>query len=220
MLKSIVTATAMVALLTGSAFAADIYKGDVITHQHGAWTTSELVGDTGKPLCYAENTGQDRFFSIKYQSGSDTMFFHLFKSGWNLPELTRVDVNMQVDNAPIITYPMFARPGIGGGTVLEYDFTHNTDPKTGETYLTEFLNLIRSGVQVKFFFPEGNEGAWIGGLNGAAAALDDMGECMKGLIAGGTPQATQPGTPATQPGGLQRQQMAPTEKTTPKYQGL
>jgi hypothetical protein len=194
----------------------------VAQHQHGAWSTSGYVGGPGEAaaLCTAAVMGSDKMIAFKYQPGyaNNGFFLHLWKLSWNVPPGTVVDVTMQVDSAPPMAFRMTAaHPPKTGGTVLEYDFDDTTpDPNNpGSTIGKSFIDLIATGLNVNFYFPDGTETPWIGRLNGSAAAIGDLAACAKGIEAATTspsqPYGGQATTSPSQPYG--GQPSGPTQPT-------
>jgi hypothetical protein len=175
--------TALLALaLTASATIA--HATIQITGRYDAWITFAGTASDGRAICGASIHGDDRNFDIKYTSG--TMFIHLSKRGWKIPEGKRVTFTMQVDQAAV--WNLNATGHSGTPDFIEFDFDLNETAPSGEKTVVEFTNLIMNGLNVRFQFPNGSESDWIASLRGATPALNKMAVCMKVLD-----------TPPTQP---------------------
>ena len=160
-----------------TSFAAQAGTADQNTKHFGAWMTSAGKADNGVPMCVAALNGTDRSLFIKYNNSA--LSVQLFKSNWNFPNTARINVNVQVDNAPILYMEAVGIKDATDGTSY-INFTFNSDQvdsATGERYIVEFDNLLRSGLNINFNFPDGTEPSWTGSLNGSNAAMTEFNSC-------------------------------------------
>jgi hypothetical protein len=187
------------ALLTGPLTASAAVQ---TTGHYGAWDTFEGVAGDGRYVCGAGISDTDRSFSVLYQG--DTLYIHLTKDSWDIPKGTPIKIIYQVDKADSYSLDGHGYPSDDGhGSVIEFNFDWTaTDPDTGERYVVTFVDLLQSGLEVKFWFPNGNEDPWSGSLVGSRDALNKFAECAEALDARKNPSSgtTQPFSKgATQP---------------------
>jgi hypothetical protein len=190
-MRKLLMSTALSTVLFGSGQA----HANDIRHYYGSWETLQALDTNGKPQCAAITRGPERMFAVK-MGVAQSLFFHVWKQSWNIPDGTQVNVRVQVDNAPVVQYPMTGFRNPQGGSMLEYTFNNHTNPRSGEHWYKEFLDMLRTGREITIFF-DGNEGSWKGSLAGSEAAMHDMGRCIVETL--GTPGTTQPYTGVTQP---------------------
>jgi hypothetical protein len=173
-----------------------------LTSKTGAWETYDGTGsDNNIPLCVAKLSGQDRAFMVKYQG--DMIFLQISKNGWNIPNNTPVDVNIEIDNAPGYTlHAVGYTENMPNGpfSAVQFDFGWDqVNPASGETYVKEFTNLLTAGLTLKISFPNGNEPGWSGSLKGSAASFGVFIDCASKIYQANHPAVTQPFTPSTTP---------------------
>jgi hypothetical protein len=204
MTTTLKTLTAAAALL---AFAGTAEAEMRFTGQFGSWSTGTGTNDHGQRMCSAQLIGADRSIYVKYQANSSSLFLHLFKTGWNIPDGQPVTVVVQVDHAPTMMLS-----GIGmHHTQHESDGINIVVPNTawaasGKPMDVELLGLIRDGLKIQFYFPDGNEESWDGQLTGSTNAVMSLAQCITALDGSLSPPAppsvapTQPfAAPQTQP---------------------
>ena len=184
MLKTTIAAVALFAAVSSP-------KADMrVTASYGAWRTSEGLNDGGAPMCNASLLGADRAFLVKVER--DGFFLHVFKDGWKIPEGQSVDVTLQVDNAPPMSFVgtglSTSNPGLGG---FEIDIAPDAVwQNTGRTMISEVVSLLSNGLRLRLLFPDGNERPWDGTLRGSSAALTAMTKCADRITTAARP--TQP----------------------------
>jgi len=210
MLKSTVSAFALVTGLAVASIpaAAQMYS----TGRTGAWETMAGISDLNQPMCSVHTTGPGMYFALKYFSVyPNKLEFFFYKQGWNIAVGQPIDVTLQVDNAmPLNLHGTGWRtPSLQanvGGFTASIDYRDVTTI-TKNNAITETLDLLRSGLTLKIFFPQGNEGGWTAPLYGSNAAIGRFAQCIVSLGVPQTqPYSAQPFTPtqpnrATQPYG-------------------
>jgi hypothetical protein len=165
------------------------YASVETTGRYDAWVTYAGTARDGRPICGASVKDDDRRFDIKYQTGS--LFVHLTKGGWDIPEKTPIKFTMQIDHAAVWKLNGLGHRASDGSSYIEFDFDSNEIAPSGENTVVEFTNLIMNGLNVRFQFPDGSEPDWIGSLRGSADAMDALDDCIGVLDAAATP-STQP----------------------------
>jgi hypothetical protein len=170
-----------------------------VTGNWGDWQSYSGSSYDGQPLCGTGITRAGRGFQIKFQNG--IMFVQLFKDRWDIPNKTPIDVIFQVDRATPWRINAMGYSSNEGGTnhsFIEWRFSWSAvDPHTGETWVIEFGNLIKNGLEVKFEFPSGSEPPWTESLTGSTPAIASFADCVLKLNAESSSQpysqrATQP----------------------------
>jgi hypothetical protein len=161
-----------------------------VTATYGAWRVSEGLNDRGAPMCIAALLGADRAFLVKVQG--DGFFLHTFKDGWQIPVGQSVDVTLQVDRAPPMSFVGSGLPASShnfGG----FEISIAPDavwPNTGRSMISELVNLLADGQQLHLYFPDGTEQPWEGSLTGSEAALIATRNCVGRIVTAAHP--TQP----------------------------
>jgi hypothetical protein len=154
------------------------------TATYGAWSTAEGVSTGGEPMCSASLLGADRSLFVK--TGGELVYFHVFKDGWRIPVDQRVDVVMQVDNAPPISLIGYGLPEYGPNVPGGFDIEIHPDDiweHSGRTLISEVVDLLKNGRNLRLSFPDGDEPPWEGSLSGSARALTAMISCRNRLLA-------------------------------------
>jgi hypothetical protein len=156
-------------------------KADI---QYGAWVFHE-GNNNGVHICAASTFGNNgQYFGIKFDVPPGNLYIHIIKNTWNIPIGTKVRIGLNVDNAPGWNFvaTSFVFNGIQAGkqeSGLEFTFDLNQrNPRTGEFYYIEFINLMKNGVILTINFLDGNEGVWYAYLNGSNNAITDMQKCI------------------------------------------
>jgi hypothetical protein len=164
----------------------------------GSWTTAAGISNNNRPMCSARISGAVRSFFIKYEKGFDGVFLQLFKDGWHIPAGQPIDVVLQVDQAMAWRLPGTGMqvPGLPFSGINISIPANSVSTITGKNTIEVIASLLREGLSVKFFFPEGSEPPWEGPLDGSSTALSVMAGCVSAITA--APQPTQP-VPAAQP---------------------
>jgi hypothetical protein len=191
-LKTTITAVALSAPVSSP-------KADMrVTASYGAWRTSEGLNDGGAAMCSASLFGADRAFLVKVER--EGFFLHVFKDGWKIPEGQSVDVTLQVDNAPPMSFVgtglSTSDPGFGGFVIgIAPDAVWQN---TGRTMISEVVSVLSSGLHLRLLFPGGDERPWDGSLKGSSAALTAMMKCGDRIQTAARPTqpfGTSPATP-------------------------
>jgi hypothetical protein len=196
------TLTAAVALL---ACASTAHAGLQKVGQFGDWQTfAGISNDNTTAMCVAGLTGPSRSLYVNYQQDKDIAAVQLYKEGWKIPQGTKIEIVLQVDQAPPMrliaigghnstTGQDFLQAPIGASDIWE---------ATGKPMITELMSMIGDGNTVRFYFPSGNEKPWEGSLNGSRAAMVNLSQCVTYVAsAKSKPAPTQPfgAAPSTQP---------------------
>jgi hypothetical protein len=180
------------------------------TGTYGNWMTFAGTSNDDKAwMCGAGIQTKERSLYINYQwkpTGDLTGNQH-YKTGWNIPAGTKVQITMQVDQAPPMKLIAFGHHNDVTGTDFLQASIAGDDvwDQTGKPMIGEILSLIGDGTTVRFFFPDGNEAPWEGSLNGSRAAMLKTSQCVSELAAAvgaaAKPAPTQPfaKTAPTQP---------------------
>jgi hypothetical protein len=182
-MKKVLIVAAIAFCAAASAAEADMR----VTGTYGAWRSEEGSDDGNNPMCNAELLGGDRGLFVK--AYHDVFFVHVYKDGWQIPADQRVEVALQVDDAPPMNFD-----GSGGSTTsTSFMIVINPDDiwkKTGQKTITELVNLLKNGRGLRLIFPDGNEPPWEGSLAGSGRALTAMMDCQRRLVVAA--RATEP----------------------------
>jgi hypothetical protein len=200
MFKQSLIAVATVAAMLSSAQAEMKYS------RSGDWQIAMGLNDGGVPMCAVGIGGGDKSFWLKAQSGDNVLFVHIGKAGWQIPVGQRINISVQVDNAPLMWLAGVGIDGKGtypaGWSVFQVAIgTTDVWSVTNKPMISELVDLLANGRKMRINFLDGNEVPWVGPLNGSAQALNTMVSCVDLVAQVPRPAApTQPFTAApTQP---------------------
>lgn len=134
-----------------------------------------------RSVCGISTTGAEgRQIAIEQPAGETGLEVVLDKPTWTIPDRAEVDAALQIDGGGAIP---LRGSGSGSRVRMRMDFQQSV----------MFMRALRRGLQVRVYFPNGNETTWTGGLRGSSAAIDAFNACRSTLIAGPSPgQPTQP----------------------------
>jgi hypothetical protein len=93
----------------------------------------------------------------------------LQKDSWAIPPNTPIEMQVQFDRSGAVP-----AQGVGNGprVVARMNFEQSVP----------FMRSLRNGVQIRVYFPNGNEPVWTGGLSGSGRAIDAFNECRANLV--------------------------------------
>lgn len=170
----------------------------------GLWSTYGGTDAAGHNVCGVVTVGGDgRRIDISQSVSDGGIELALQKNSWAIPPNTNVDMQVQFDrNASTATQ------GVGDGRRVTARMNFDQS--------VPFMRSLRNGIQIRIFFPNGNEAVWTGGLAGSGRAIDAFNECRASLVASSPTQPfsgsnapapsgpTQPfaAPPAQSPGGI------------------
>lgn len=157
------------------------------TQTIGAWSAFEGTDEAGVPVCGVINVGKDgRAFLIKRWAADAALKVQVHKSSWQIPKDLTVRVEVEFDSRGPWTATAGAVPPSGLWVKIPEEKTE------------EFLRDFAVSDQIFVRFPEGNEGAWAGGLAGSAKMTFILADCISRLESRKPTQpygATQPYSP-------------------------
>lgn len=208
-MKRLLATTALALCLGATAAQAAMQK----TAGAGYWQAlAGTADDSGTPMCEIETHGAAFTFMVKVVHG--TLFFHLWRDGWNIPETLDVRVNMWVDRAPGWWVGMSSKNG--HNDMLSGEVNPNV-LRTGsnQPILYYILDMLRTGSVLRVGFPDGNTPAWELSLEGTSTVMGSFGQCITAEAGQPYGQAAGPGQPYGN-----RQQLPPTQKSTQPYTPL
>jgi len=191
-------------------------KGEVYhTGTYGHWTTFEGTGDRGGYVCGAAIFGSDRGLLLKAQEG--TVYLQIFKDGWRIPVDQDVDVNVQVDRAPPMSFVGLGIEFPTGNNAIHVEIPPGAVwEASGRNLEMEFRKLMAQGREMHISFPHGTEPPWSASLTGSARALATFGRCEERLAK----RSTQPfgakspiGPAPAQPFGTTPPRLTPEERS-------
>jgi hypothetical protein len=163
----------------------------------GLWSTYGGTDDQQRRVCGVVTVGGDgRRIDVAQYSADGGIDLSLQKDSWSIPANTGIDMQLQFDRDGAVP-----QHGIGDGrrVVAHMDFAQTVP----------FMRALRNGVQIRVFFPNGNEPVWTGGLSGSGRAIDAFNDCRASLSAG-APTQPYAASPA-----LQQPLSSPAEPTQP-----
>lgn len=160
------------------------------TYSSGQWSAFSGTLDGNHPVCAMSTTGPDgRRIAIQQNAGETGLHMLLDKSSWNIPRGTPINVALQIDQNATM-----ALQGKGNGSEVNVDLPFDQ--------AVPMMRELRKGLQLRLFFPGGNEPMWHGGLAGTAAVMNAFNDCRAGLVAaasGPTQPYAAPAGPPSQP---------------------
>lgn len=162
-----------------------------VTGTYGDWRTLEGLGNKGNPMWTASLLGVDRNLFIKTQGRN--LMLHVYKDGWQIPENQSVNVTLQVDNGPPMSFVGLGYPRIPGDSFGGFDILIKPDdvaPNTGRKMISEVVDLLKNGQKLRLSFRDGDEQPWEASLDGAASAVTELMNCKDRIAA--APRPTQP----------------------------
>jgi hypothetical protein len=146
--------------------------------RYGDWTVSTGTVDGGTPTCGMRlETADGRFVGFKYDVGG--LWLQLGKQGWNIPKNTKMDVTMQIDNAP--SFKIIGSNNDYPDAILFDYFSASIDSRSGQSYNDEIINEVENGAAIKFSFPGTSEPWWNISLDGSTGAMSAVDLCA-GMI--------------------------------------
>lgn len=151
-----------------------------LVHRTGGWVTGAGINDHGYMQCTTGISGEfdnsQETLLIKYDAHWPKVVWVEFgKNGWHVPSGQQARVVLQVDNAGPRYYTAVGQGDDRLAIPLSFD---DRDGATGEPAIRLLENLLKSGVQLKIWFTQGTEQPWVANLNGSAAELAQMDECV------------------------------------------
>lgn len=122
----------------------------------------------------------ERYFSINALQGERRLLIRVTKRSWSIPENTRIPVSLRIDQRTTWT-----ASGLGSGTEIWWYFSGNS--------VVTFVDEFQAGLSMVIAFPGGNEPPWQFSLQGTAAMLSALLQCMVELAERTAPSGpTQP----------------------------
>ena len=189
-MKRLITATAMLALLTTAAYAASkpvqFYKG-------GYWETFGFAKNRdGAPMCGMQTSGDNNSLFVKW-TPTDGMAIQVWKSNWRLTVDAKVSFGLEfidnedeANNATLNTENGRISPSENGiGTSL---FLNIKDDD-----MADVLKAFSVADRMMINFPEGDEPSWDLKMGGSRKAANEFKHCM--YIVQQSIKAAQPTSP-------------------------
>lgn len=154
----------------------------------GLWSTYGGTDEGGHNVCGVVTVGADgRRIDISQSVSDGGIELALQKDSWAIPPNTPIEMQVQFDRSAAVP-----TQGVGNGprVTARMNFEQSVP----------FMRSLRNGVQIRVFFPSGNEPVWTGGLSGSGRAIDAFNECRANLMASSPTQPFSGTAPLAQPG--------------------
>lgn len=167
----------------------------------GLWSTYGGSDDQQRRVCGVVTVGGDgRRIDIAQYAIDGGIDLSLHRDSWAIPPNTEIPLQVQFDRDGAVQ-----SRGIGEGrrVVSHLSFAQSVP----------FMRALRNGVQIRIFFPSGNEPVWTGGLSGSSRAIDAFNDCRTSLSSA---NPTQPYASAPAPAVAAPVTSMPTQPFSPQ----
>lgn len=161
----------MLATLIVAASAATAHAETRTLSSSGLWSTYGGSDDQQRRVCGVVTVGADgRRIDIAQYAVDGGIDLSLNKNSWAIPGNTEISLQVQFDRDNAVP-----SRGVGEGqrVVAHLSFEQSVP----------FMRALRNGIQIRIYFPGGNEPVWTGGLSGSGRAIDAFNDCRTSLVA-------------------------------------
>lgn len=176
----------------------------------GLWSTYGGSDDQQRRVCGVVTVGADgRRIDIAQYAIDGGIDLSLQKENWAIPGNTEIPLQVQFDRDSAVP-----SRGVGDGrrVVAHLSFEQSVP----------FMRALRNGIQIRIYFPGGNEPVWTGGLSGSGRAIDAFNECRASLVSSNPTQpfsnTPQPATAPIQSAPTQPFSAQPAQQPAPSFQ--
>ncbi|MBB3896682.1 hypothetical protein [Roseococcus suduntuyensis] len=157
----------LASLCLGSAAQAQPRTQTTPLGRYGAWTVYAMVTPAGRDVCGMVASGAEgRRLHIQHVRNTNFILFQAHKASWTIPQGTRMQINMRIDQGAGWTAPQATGQGRSAHWTL----------RSG---LSRFEAEFRNGSRLTLTFPQGNEPEWSVSLNGSSEAMARLVTCMR-----------------------------------------
>jgi opacity protein-like surface antigen len=169
--------TAALLAATATTALASSANETVTLRNAGYWTSwYSPANSAGKAMCGMASTinyasGAKAMFMVKYSG--ETVFVHVYKTSWTIPEGTKIPVWLQFDRAEPLTTTAAGSPGETVGGYVE--FTIKPD------FTKDFLELFANANAMSIGFQQGSEKPWAVNMSGSREVAESFGKCSNML---------------------------------------
>jgi hypothetical protein len=148
----------------------------------GVWTSLAGTAQDGKPMCAIgmAKDAKGREIYIKYYPETDIIAFQVWKDSWEIPTNKEILVDVQINGGKAHSIMGLGLPDANGDGIESDLFLSGSF----RTDTLQFIGEIKAGQEAKISFPDGSEGAWTLGINGATAAVESFLSCARMIAPG------------------------------------
>jgi hypothetical protein len=187
--KALLVAATIFAAVTAS-------QADIARYaQSGFWSNSFGRASDGELMCLASNKfdsrGNQHSVMFKYFADSDETVLQVYKSAWQIPEGTRMTLEVRFDG----NEPFVAEDAIGKGGFIEAKIGIN------------FIDAASKAEKMYITFPSGDEPYWWVSMNGGRNAMLELANCVTKMA-----KPTAPNKPSAAPSKPYGSSPAPAKK--------
>lgn len=165
----------------------------------GLWSAYGGTDEQQRRVCGVVTVGADgRRIDIAQYSENGGIDLSLQKDSWAIPANTEIPLQVQFDRDGAVP-----SRGVGDGrrVVAHLSFEQSVP----------FMRALRNGLQIRIYFPSGNEPVWTGGLSGSGRAIDAFNDCRTSLVSSNPTQPFANAPPPPPPPANAPVQSVPTQ---------